>query len=366
MSSDSADHSHSQHNSDRPHRRRQRYSGSHPRRFEHRYKEHAPQAYPGIVEQVRARGGTPAGTHIPVLVDEIMAALRPAPGELVADCTLGYGGHTEVFLDRIAPTGRVWAFDVDAASMQRTKERLAPKAGDRIRYHRSNFAGIGKVLGEAGIDGFDVILADLGVSSMQVDMPDRGFSYKFDGPLDMRMDDRIPRSAADLLMTLSTEQIAQALDEFADEPDAIGIAQQIVQSRDRQPIRTTQQLTRLIFEVKRITPNQWRKRAKERQNELHPAARTFQALRILVNDELGSLRSLLRVVPSCLRPGGRIGIISFHSGEDRLVERSFNECRLSGIYEEVSTEPIRPSGRERFDNPRSASAKFRWARRVMA
>ena len=233
MSSDSADHSNS-----RPHQRRQRYSGSHPRRFEHRYKEHAPQAYPGIVEQVRARGGTPAGTHIPVLVDEIMAALRPAPGEFVADCTLGYGGHTEVFLDRIAPTGRIWAFDVDAASMQRTKERLAQKAGDRICYCRSNFAGIGKVLGEmdaasasGGIHGFDVILADLGVSSMQVDMPDRGFSYKFDGPLDMRMDDRIPRSAADLLMTLSPEQIARALDEFADEQDAVAIAQQIVRMR---------------------------------------------------------------------------------------------------------------------------------------
>lgn len=347
----------------RAHRRRDRYPGTHPRRFEQRYKELDADAYPGITEQVKARGGTPAGTHLPVLVEEIMAALNPAEGEVVADCTLGYGGHTEAFLNRIGLSGRVHAFDVDATEMQRTKERLAAY-GDRVSYHRSNFAGIGKIMAEIGIDGYDVILADIGVSSMQVDNPERGFSYKYDGPLDMRMDARITRSAADLLMQLSADQIAQALVDLADEPDAAAISWAIVQSRGRQPIRSTSQLMKLIFEVKGMTAAQWRKRSQARQNELHPAARTFQAMRILVNDELGSLRGLLRIAPSCLRPGGRMGIISFHSGEDRLVERSFNEGKQYGMFDAISPEPIRPSGKERFDNPRSASAKFRWARRA--
>ena len=235
--------------------------------------------------------------------------------------------------------------------------------GDRISFHRSNFGGIGKVMAEARIDGYDAILADLGVSSMQVDDPARGFSYKFDGPLDMRMDERIPRTAADLLMSLSAEQIAGALDELADEPDHRAIARAVVQVRERQPIRSTSQLTRLIFDAKGISPKEWKQRSKARQNELHPAARTFQALRILVNDELGSLRQLLRIAPSCLRPGGRIGIISFHSGEDRLVERVFNEGHISGMYAAICDEPIRPGPKERFDNPRSASARLRWARR---
>lgn len=346
-----------------PRKRRERYSGTHPRRFEQRYKELASEAYPGIADEVRARGGTPAGTHIPVLLDEVMNVLQPMEGELVADCTLGHGGHTEAFLQRIGPTGRVHAFDVDAAEMERTRKRLE-SWGERVSFHHSNFAGIGKVLAGAGIDGYDIILADLGVSSMQVDNPSRGFSYKADGPLDMRMDDRIRRSAADLLMQLSAEQIAQAVADYADEPDAQAIARAIVQTRERQVIRTTGQLTRLIFDAKGMTAGQWRKRAQARQNELHPAARTFQALRILVNDELGSLRGLLRNASSCLRPGGRIGIISFHSGEDRLVERAFQEGQTYGIYDAVSAEPIRPSGKERFDNPRSASAKLRWARRA--
>ncbi len=347
---------------DQPHRRRPRYSGTHPRKFEHRYKEFAPERYPEIVDEVRDRGGTLAGTHVPVLVEEIMAALQPAAGQLVADCTLGYGGHTEAFLKRIEPDGRVFAFDVDAREMEKTRQRLA-SYGERVHYYRRNFAGIPKVLSEAHIDGFDIILADLGVSSMQVDNPRRGFSYKFDGPLDMRMDDRIPKNAADLLMTLSEREIADALENLADEPDHRAIARLIVKNRADRPIRKTSHLKQIIFEAKGITQKQWREQANNRQGTLHPAARTFQAFRILVNDELGSLRQLLRVAPFCLRPGGRLGIITFHGGEDQIVEKVFQEGLAAGYFSAVCAEPIRPNSTERFHNPRSASARFRWAHR---
>ncbi len=347
---------------DQPHRRRPRYSGTHPRKFEHRYKEFAPERYPEIVDEVRDRGGTLAGTHVPVLVEEIMAALRPEPGQLVADCTLGYGGHTEAFLKRIEPDGQIFAFDVDAREMEKTRQRLAAY-GERVHYYRRNFAGIPKVLNEARIDGFDIIFADLGVSSMQVDNPRRGFSYKFDGPLDMRMDDRIPQTAADLLMSLSEREISEALEALADEPDHRAIARLIVKKRADRPVRRTSYLKQIIFEAKGITQKQWREQANSRQGALHPAARTFQALRILVNDELGSLRQFLRVAPFCLRPGGRLGIITFHSGEDRIVENVFQEGLAAGYFSDICQEPIRPGSTERYHNPRSASARFRWARK---
>jgi 16S rRNA (cytosine1402-N4)-methyltransferase len=313
----------------RPHRRRSRYPGTHPRRYEHRYKELNPQDYPEIQEHVRGRGHTPAGTHVPVMVAEVMACLRPLPGEIVADCTVGYGGHAKEFLRRIGPGGRLLAFDVDERELERTRQRLA-EAGfaENIRFHRSNFAGIGKALMIDQLDGYDVIFADLGVSSMQVDDPSRGFSYKHDGPLDMRMDQRIRRTAADWLREMSAEELAAVLHDLADEPDAERIAREIVEHRTSEPIERTGQLVQAIFKAKRVTRRQWREHAAEDQRELHPAARVFQALRILVNDEFSSLRHLLRIAPSCLRPGGRIGIISFHSGEDRLVARSFREGRI--------------------------------------
>ncbi len=343
-------------------RRRPRYAGTHPRRLEQKYKEHNPQAYPEIVAEVLARGGTPAGTHIPVLLAEIMEALAPAEGECVADGTLGYGGHATEFLRRIGPTGRLFGFDVDAVQLERTRQRLAASFSN-FTVHRSNFAGLAKPLAAAGLDGYDIILADLGVSSMQVDDPARGFSYKYDGPLDMRMDDRLPRTAADWLASMSAAELARALWELADEKDNERIARAIVQQRARRALRRTFDLVEIIFEAKGMTRRAWRERAKEDQHALHPAAKTFQALRILVNDELGSLKNLLRIAPCCLRPGGRMGIISFHSGEDRLVERAFREGLEQGTYAAVSEDAIRPSRTERFDNPRSSSAKFRWARR---
>ena len=340
-----------------PRKRRIRYRGTHPRRFEERYKELDPRQYPEMQEHVRAQGRTPGGTHVPVLLDEVMAALDPRPGETVADCTLGYGRHAAEFLRRIGPGGVLIGTDVDAAQLERTRRRLEA-AGATVHLYRSNFAGLAKPLRELGIEGYDAILADLGVSSMQIDDPARGFSYKHDGPLDMRMDDRIRQTAADLLRTLSAEDLAGALHTLADEPDADLIAQHIVQQRERRHITRTLDLVAVICEAKGID------RRGRPGAGLHPAALTFQALRMLVNDELGALKQLLRLAPHCLRPGGRVGIISFHSGEDRLVKLSFRDGVRAGIYAEASDEPVRPSPAEVRSNPRSASAKFRWARKA--
>ncbi|MBP7050178.1 MAG: 16S rRNA (cytosine(1402)-N(4))-methyltransferase RsmH [Phycisphaerae bacterium] len=339
--------------------RRPRYGGTHPKNYSQKYKEHDPQAYPEIAAHVKAKGNTPAGTHVPILVEEVMECLRPAPGDVVVDCTVGYGGHAGEFLRRIEPSGRLIALDVDAAELERTRGRLS-RSEARVSLHRSNFAGIAKVLRQENLDGYDIIFADLGVSSMQIDNPDRGMSYKHEGPLDMRMDDRIPQTGTDLLKKLSQDDLSKALWELADEPDHERIARRIVAQRGVQPITSTSRLVQAVFEAKGLTAEIWhRQRAK--LGSLHPAARTFQALRILVNDELGALKELLRLAPYCLRAGGRIGIIAFHSGEDRLVKHAFRDGVRSGIYESTATEPIVPTVRERRENPRSGSAKFRWA-----
>jgi len=356
-------------------RRRQRYPGKCPRRFDQRYKELDPDRHPDIQQHVRGQGRTPAGTHVPVLVAEVMAALPPGPGDTVVDCTVGYGGHALEFLRRIGPTGTLLGFDLDAAELERTRERLMAAVGPHIILRRGNFAGIDRALAEEGLGAADIIFADLGVSSMQVDDPARGFSYKFDGPLDMRMDSRIPRTAADLLRILPEAKIAAALSDFADEPDAESIARRIVEERGRRPIARTLELVDLVFAVKGLTRRKWRMpcataglsgrvepgESRDRGDDLHPAARTFQALRILVNDELAALRQLLRVAPACLKASGRIGIVSFHSGEDRLVKHAFREGLEVGAYSAIAEDVIRPGPEERRANPRSASAKFRWA-----
>jgi 16S rRNA (cytosine1402-N4)-methyltransferase len=297
---------------------------------------------------------------VPILLNEVIDALGPRPGEAVADGTLGYGGHAAEFLRRIGLTGRLVGFDVDAEQLERTRQRLAELPGD-VSVHRSNFAGIDKALATEGLSGYDIIFADLGVSSMQVDDPRRGFSYKHDGPLDMRMDDRLPRTAADLLRDASQADIAAALRDLADEPSAEAIAREVIRVRAARPLLRTGDLSDLVFAVKGVTRDAWRQRAKA--GELHPAALTFQAMRIWVNDELASLKHLLRIASYCLRPGGRIGIISFHSGEDRLVEQAFRDGQTVGAYETVSDEVIRPGSDEINANPRSRSAKFRWARK---
>jgi|CXWL01.1.fsa_nt_gi 16S rRNA (cytosine1402-N4)-methyltransferase len=358
-----------------PRRRRQRYAGTHPRHFDERYKELDPSSFPDIQQHVRAQGRTPAGTHISVLLSQVMETLKPQPGDIVADCTLGYGGHALEFLQRIGSQGCLIGLDVDAAQLERTSARLTAAMGAMgretldtadasqavIRVHRSHFAGLGKVLTREGIHGCDILFADLGVSSMQIDDPARGFSYKHDGLLDMRMDDRLVRTAADFLVQLSSDELAHALTDLADEPDAKPIAESVVRRRAVTPITRTGQLVDLVFDAKKMSRRAWRERPPEQRGQLHPAAKTFQALRVLVNDELSGLAQFLRVAPHCLNPGGRLGVISFHSGEDRRVDESFREGLGAGTYSAISEMPIRPSPAEIAANPRSRSALFRWA-----
>jgi 16S rRNA (cytosine1402-N4)-methyltransferase len=341
--------------------RRSRYSGTHPKSYQQKYKEHEIEAYPQMKAHLLAKGKTPAGTHIPILVEEVLACLRPKSGEIVVDCTVGYGGHASEFIKSIGPAGKLIALDVDSVNLERTRLRLG-KENTSVSFHRSNFAGIAKVLKKENLSDCDIIFADLGVSSMQIDNPDRGMSYKNDGPLDMRMDDRLKQTGSDLLNRLSEEDLSKAFWELADEEDHQKIARLIVERRSAQPFVRTLQLVDVVFDAKRITKKTWQKQNRaSKSGLLHPAARTFQALRILVNDELGCLKELLRIAPYCLRPGGRIGIISFHSGEDRLVKKSFRDNVRKGIYQSASEEPIVPQVKEIISNPRSASAKFRWA-----
>lgn len=347
------------------HQRRPRYRGTHPKDYAQKYKEHNLAAYPEMQAHLRAKGNTPAGTHVPILVEKVMACLRPEPGDVVVDCTVGYGGHAQEFLKRIAPGGKLIGLDVDAAELERTRRRLG-RTDVPVSFYRSNFAGIAKVLGQEQLDGCDILFADLGVSSMQIDNPERGMSYKREGPLDMRMDDRLKRTGADVLNSLSEEELAKMLWELADEPDHRQIARQIVARRAVEPITRTAQLVQVVFEAKGLDPEIWRRqRRAAKSGALHPAALTFQALRILVNDEFGALRQLLRVAPYCLHPGGRIGIISFHSGEDRLVKQAFREGVRTGVYTAAAEEVITPGPEEVRSNPRSASAKFRWARAAL-
>lgn len=344
-----------------PRRRRPRYRGTHPRTYDEKYKEHDIAAHPDLETRLRSKGQTPASTHIPVLTEEVMQALSPSPGEVVADCTVGYGGHAREFMKRIGPTGRLIGFDVDQDELERTRQRLDQESTP-ASLHRSNFAGIAKVLGPEQLEGYDIIFADLGVSSMQIDNPARGISYRHEGPLDMRLDNRLQQTAADLLATLSGEKLASAFRELADEPDGEEIAARIVDQRAVKAIELTSQLVELVMEVKGTTPDRWRQQQRRQPTHgLHPAARTFQTLRILVNGELDALRELLRLAPYCMRPGGRLGIISFHSGEDRLVKRAFRDGVEDGTYQRASTDVIVSQIRERTYNPRSASAKFRWA-----
>jgi 16S rRNA (cytosine1402-N4)-methyltransferase len=296
-----------------------------------------------------------------VLLDEVLAALAPQPGEIAVDCTTGWAGHAVELLQRVGPTGRLLGLDLDADNLPHARARLEA-VGFPFSLHQANFAGLPAVLAAAGIPAVGVLLADLGMSSMQVDDVDRGFSYVRDGPLDMRMDRSRGRTAAQLLATLPEAELARALRELGDEPEAERLAAAIVAARQKGPLERTGDLARVLLEA--TQPGQpWRLHPSPGRWNLHPAARTFQVLRILVNRELANLEQLLRVLPGCLRPGGRAAIISFHSGEDRLVKAAFRDGQRAGVYTAVSPEPIRASPAERMANPRSRSAKLRWARR---
>jgi 16S rRNA (cytosine1402-N4)-methyltransferase len=335
-------------------RRRARYKGTHPRRFEEKYKELAPEAHGSELDKVIARGHTPAGTHRPICVAEILEVLAPMPGEVALDATLGYGGHTRELLPRLLPGGRLFGVDVDPLELPRTEARLRELGfgEDVLTVRRMNFAGLPRLQAESG--GFDLVLADLGVSSMQIDNPARGFTWKANGPLDLRLNPNRGRSAAELLASLDETTLAELLVENADEPHAAAIAREVQGGA----IRTTRDLAERVRAALRLeVPGD------EQEGETKKSLqRTFQALRIAVNDEFTVLDQFLSLLPACLRPGGRVAILTFHSGEDRRVKKAFQQGLRDGTYTAVAPEPIRASAEERRSNPRSTSAKLRWAR----
>ncbi len=293
--------------------------------------------------------------HIPVLLDDVLEILNPQPGQTIVDCTLGLGGHSSAILQRIAPTGRLIAIDFDPANIAIARESLTKIPGTFDLYH-DNFAALPTILAQAGVEKVDALLADLGVASPQIDNPDRGFSYRQPGPLDMRMDPTRGRPASAIINQITQQDLESALLELGDETDAPRIAELVIERRTIRPITTTDDLIAIVCEARDFTL----KRAAGAK--LHPAARTFQALRILVNRELANLDRLLTVLPTCLKSGGAAAIISFHSGEDRRVKSAFRDGRRAGIYSEISPDPVIADLAEQKLNPRSRSAKLRWAK----
>lgn len=336
------------------HRRRVRYQGTHPRRFEEKYKELAAEGNAAELEKVRARGHTPAGTHRSICVAEILAVLDPRPGEVALDATLGFGGHTQALLPRLLPGGHLYGVDVDPLELPRTEARLRGLGygEDVLTLRRMNFAGLPRLQAESG--GFDLVLADLGVSSMQIDNPARGFTWKAEGPLDLRLNPQRGRPAAELLARLGEADLAELLVANADEPHAAAIAR-AVQGVE---IRTTRDLAAQVRAALRAEVAEADREAETRKS----LQRTFQALRIAVNDELTVLDQFLSLLPACLKPGARVAILTFHSGEDRRVKKAFQQGLRDGTYTAVAPEPLRASPEERRANPRSTSAKLRWAR----
>ena len=344
---------------DVPHQRRKRYSGKNPRRFEDKYKELDPNLDPATVAKVIASGKTPAGQHRPILVDEILERLAPQPGERGADVTFGYGGHSQAILERLGSTGQLLALDCDSVQLPKTEARLRDLGYDdsQLLVHQSNYAGLSSVLKKVGWDdGVDFLLGDLGLSSMQIDNPARGFSYKHDGPLDMRMNPARGIPAREWLEKCREDKLARFLEDGGDEPRSEEIAEAIKSATDHGPIATT---TRLRKVIEGALP----KRAQD-EEIAGTVARVFQAIRIAVNEEFTALDAFLEKLPSCLRSGGTVAILSFHSGEDRRVKRHFKEGFHAGTYSEIAPEIIRPSPKEIGENSRAAPAKMRWAVRA--
>ena len=334
-----------------PHRRRPRYSGKHPRRFDEKYKELSGNAE--TLARVRASGKTPAGSHVPIMVDEILEVLDPGPGQIAVDCTLGFGGHTRHLLARIAPGGHLIGLDADPLEIPKTKASLRGEGfgADIFTARKSNFAGLHAAIVASGFSGADVILADLGVSSMQLDNPARGFTWKSAGPLDMRMNPSRGLSAAQWLLKMTPTALEQALIENADEPDAAVLASALAGKSHA----TTTDLTDAIRTVLQHRPGELVEKA---------IRRVFQAVRISVNEEFSALDALLRSLPSCLNAGGRVAIMTFHSGEDRRVKKAFQAWHRDGTFNSIAEDVIRASSDERHANPRATSAKLRWARRA--
>ena len=345
---------------EKQHKRRVHYSGKYPKKFEEKYKEKDPEKYADTIAHVISKGSTPAGMHISIMVKEILDFLDIKPGQQGLDCTLGYGGHTSKMLEKLQGEGCVYGLDIDPIESKKTVERIR-KAGfsdDNFKFRLINFANIDKVAEEAG--QFDFVLADLGVSSMQIDDPSRGFSYKIDGPLDLRLDPEHGESAAERLHNITKEEFIGMMVENSDEPYANEIADKVFNLMKKgDPMDTTTALRKAIEDAL------WKVPKEEKADTVKKScARVFQALRIDVNSEFEVLYSFLEKLPTVLKPGGRAAILTFHSGEDRLVKKSFKELKKAGVYSDVSSDVIRPSAEEQRINPRSKSTKMRWAIKV--
>ena len=342
------------------HKRRVRYKGKYPKKFEEKYKELNPEKYQDTIAHVIQKGNTPAGMHISIMVKEIIDFLNIQPGETGFDATLGYGGHTKAMLQELQGKGHMYATDVDPIESAKTKKRLADTGfgEDILTIKLQNFCTIDEIAKEAG--GFDFILADLGVSSMQIDNPERGFSFKVDGPLDLRLNPEKGISAAERLDHISREELAGMLDENSDEPYCEELAKAITDEiRKGNRIDTTTKLRQVIEKTLDFLPE------KEKKDTIKKTCqRTFQALRIDVNREFEVLYEFMEKLPDALKPGGRVAILTFHSGEDKLVKRALKEGFREGIYSEYSKDMIRPSAQECAQNGRARSTKMRWAVRA--
>ena len=336
-----------------PHRRRVRYKGTHPQVFAQKYKELQAENYHDDVEKVIARGATPAGSHRSICVQEILTVLSPKPGEIAVDCTLGYGGHAKAVLQALLPGGRLYGLDVDPIEIEKTEVRFRRLGflSDAFIVRRINFAGLPKLLADEK-NGFDIVLADLGVSSMQIDNPERGFTFKGNAALDMRMNPLRGASAALFLERTAENRLAAILQENADEPEAEEIAHVLALRRGK--ILTTRDLSKAVKEA-------LESKYKSEEDITKTIRRTFQAIRIEVNGEFSALDTLLARLPECMKSGGRIAILTFHSGEDKRVAGSFQSGFETGVYSSVSTLPIFPGAQEKYSNPRARSACLRWA-----
>ena len=344
-----------QENQEKKHKRRVRYSGTHPRNYKEKYKELNPEKYQDDVKKIIGQGKTPAGMHISIMVQEILDFLQIQPGQVGYDATLGYGGHTRRMLECLRGQGHMYATDVDPIESEKTKKRLTELGfgEDILTIRRMNFSEIDKVADEK----FDFVLADLGVSSMQIDNPERGFTFKQDGPLDLRLDPTSGTSAAQRLRELDEEELVGLLVENSDEPYAQCIASEIMRTFARgETIDTTRQLYDAIARALSFLPKNEQKDMVKKSCQ-----RCFQALRIDVNSEFEVLYAFLEKLPTVLKPGGRVAILTFHSGEDRLVKKAFKQGVRDGVYREAARDVVRPSAQECYQNPRAHSTKMRWA-----
>jgi 16S rRNA (cytosine1402-N4)-methyltransferase len=289
--------------------------------------------------------------HIPVLVEEVMTFLRCEAGRTYVDATLGGGGHASEILKRTAPDGVLIGMEWDEDALFEATRTLKP-FGDRVRIFRENFIQLPDLMKDESVDG---ILLDLGLSSIQLEKEGRGFSFRGDSPLDMRMDQRLDQTAADLVNRLSLEELEYITSHYGEERWAKRIARAIIQEREREPIRTTEALRRVVY---RAIPKRFHSR------RIDPATRTFQALRIKVNEELENLKKILDAGWKILKRGGRICVISFHSLEDRMVKETFRRLEKESEMRILTKKPVTPSEEEQKRNPRSRSAKLRCAERI--